>query len=103
MWVNTFNTDGSDKISLCIEVKCSWNAEAKTGMDIQLANKYIGIGGADAGIFLVGWFDSAAYPQCNQWKNNRGQAQSDLQSQAKDLQDKGYLILSKVLDCGYKK
>ena len=102
IWVNTFLKDKSAPISLCIEVKGSWNSSARNAMEEQLVNKYIGEGGADAGIFLVGWFDSKKHPQANEWGNNKNKAIENLNEQAKSLREKGHLIAATVISCDYR-
>lgn len=102
IWINTFSKEPSSKISLCIEVKGSWNSSTPTAMREQLVDKYMGAGGADAGIYLAGWFQSKNYPQKTQWKNNRDKAIADLQLQAQILKSEGNLIASKVISCDYR-
>jgi hypothetical protein len=47
--------------SVVIEVKCSWNDELETGLDDQLATRYLASAGLKCGVYLVGWY------ACSQW------------------------------------
>ena len=58
IWINALADNQSIPIGLCIEVKGSWNPEVKTAYKAQLVEKYMDNGGAQSGIFLVGWFES---------------------------------------------
>jgi hypothetical protein len=60
IWITALSKDQLSNISLCIEVKGSWNSSASTAMEEQLVKKYMGAGGADAGILLVGWYTPRA-------------------------------------------
>ena len=60
IWIDC-ETVCQEKVSLCIEVKCSWNREAKTALAEQLVAKYMSPGRADAGILLLAWFHCAAW------------------------------------------
>ncbi len=50
-----------ETVSLCIEVKCSWNQSAKTAIADQLVSRYMSAGRADAGILLLAWFHGDAW------------------------------------------
>lgn len=102
IWIDALIKEKSEKISLCIEVKGSWNPSARTAMKEQLVDKYMGNGGADVGILLVGWFQSHKVPQENIWGDNRDMARAELEQQAAKLTQSGYLIKSIVIDCEYR-
>ena len=86
---------------LCIEVKGSWNRECKTAFKGQLCEKYMGDGGADAGIYLVGWFYSKrAKANRNQWKNMHDMERF-LEEQGGDLYKSGYNVKPVIIDCSY--
>lgn len=102
IWIDALIKEKSEKISLCIEVKGSWNPSARTAMKEQLVDKYMGNGGADVGILLVGWFQSHKVPQKNIWGDNRDMARAELEQQAAKLTQSGYLIKSIVIDCEYR-
>ncbi len=103
IWIDTCSPDKSNKISLCIEVKGSWNPSATTALKTQLVEKYMSDGAADVGIFLVGWFDSKKYPQKkNLWKNDRIRALTELESQAEQEQLKGHCVCARIINCDYK-
>ena len=101
LWVETVDGAGENKLTLCIEVKGSWNRTAKTAIENQLIHKYMGAGGADAGILALGWFDAPAPNNVkNQWKT-MAQAKRDLDSQVKEVRARGNIVSSKVLDCSW--
>jgi len=102
IWINAFSHIPNEKLSLCIEVKGSWNQECLTSMDNQLIRKYMGAGGAAAGIFLVGWFQSKTKPVRNVFENNRTAAEDELRQQEKSAAAKGYLVRSVIIDCPAK-
>jgi len=81
IWIDC-ETVCQEKVSLCIEAKCSWNREAKTAIADQLVGRYMSAGRADAGILLLAWFHCAA------WKTGRASvwaspsdAKTDLEQQ----------------------
>jgi len=43
-------------VKLVVEVKGSWNADLMTSQDEQLVSRYLPEVGADAGIYIVGWY-----------------------------------------------
>ena len=99
LWIETVDGAGENKITLCIEVKGSWNKTAKTALENQLIHKYMGAGGADAGILVLGWFDAPAPNNVkNQWKTME-QAKGDLDLQVKAVRERGNMVASEVLDC----
>ena len=99
LWIETVDGVGENKITLCIEVKGSWNKTAKTALENQLIHKYMGAGGADAGILVLGWFDAPVPNNVkNQWKTME-QAKGDLDLQVKAVRERGNMVASEVLDC----
>ena len=101
LWIETVDGAGENKLTLCIEVKGSWNKTAKTAIENQLIHKYMGAGGADAGILVLGWFDAPAPNNVkNQWKT-MAQAKRDLDSQVKMVRARGNIVSSDVLDCSW--
>lgn len=103
LWVNVYSRDRESKYSLCIEVKGSWNTSAPTAIKEQLVDKYMGSGGADAGIYLVGWFDSKKYPQQeNMWNNDREWANADLDAKVQEQRQKEPLLMKLIINCDYR-
>ena len=101
LWIEAVDGAGVNKLTLCIEVKGSWNRTAKTAIENQLIHKYMGTGGADAGILVLGWFDAPAPNNVkNQWKT-MAQAKRDLDSQVKKVRARGNIVSSEVLDCSW--
>ena len=99
IWIDAIDVASKSRLSLCIEVKGSWNSSAKTAIKNQLVHKYMGNGGADAGILALGWFDAPSpYKAKNQWKSME-LAEMGLNSQAEDARSQGYRVYSMVLDC----
>gem|GEM_PF-4201240 len=101
IWINAFS-DHSEKITLCIEVKGSWNDTTLSAINEQLTKKYMGDGGADAGILLVGWFHSQRNPVSNICKNKREDAENKLNEQTDQANHDGYLVRSVFVDCPAK-
>ena len=99
IWIDAFSHCDNTHLSLCIEVKGSWNQETLTALDNQLIGKYMGEGGADAGILLVGWFQSKNKPIRNVFNNDKGNAEIELTAQEKSANEKGYLVKCVILDC----
>ncbi len=101
IWVTAISKATNARLRLCIEVKGSWNRSCQTAFKDQLCEKYMGAGGAEAGIFLVGWFFSKkAKKNCNQWKD-MGSARRFLQEQEADCCKRGFKVRSIVVDCTY--
>jgi hypothetical protein len=50
--------EGSDIVSVTIEVKGCWHSDVDTAMKSQLAERYLLPEGQRQGIYLVGWFDA---------------------------------------------
>ena len=101
IWIEALST--STKLSLCIEVKGSWNISARTAMNDQLIAKYMDNNGADAGILLIGWFQSKHCPQKgNIWNNDRNKAREEIKIQEENAIKSGKLIKGIVIDCDYK-
>lgn len=105
IWVQV--SDKDEKIfTLCIEVKCNWNHDAKTALKDQLIDKYMSGGTAKVGILLLGWF------ACKDWgKNDIRQSQStkiwadfnaakiDLENQAEQECTAGHRVSAMIIDC----
>lgn len=101
IWITAFSKMNGSRIRLCVEVKGSWNRQCKTAFKDQLCEKYMGAGGADAGIYLVGWFSSTrAKDNRNQWKDI-DDARQYLKEQEISLREQGYNVRSVVIDCTY--
>ena len=105
IWVETFSDDYPKKISLCIEVKGSWNPEIKDALNNQLIGKYMDNGAADAGIFLVGWFKAknCSRPIDHNLGKTIEEAHAFLRQQEEDAVKKGHLVKCVVVDCEYRK
>ncbi len=101
IWINASSVKSS-KLSLCIEVKGSWNPEAKDSFNSQLIDKYMKEGGAAAGIYLVGWFQSKKCPVKNVW-STRQQMLRFLKSQSAIARKKDILVESTIINCEYRK
>jgi hypothetical protein len=90
-----------EKVSLCIEVKCSWNRSAKTAISDQLVGRYMTAGRADAGILLLAWFHCASWKMggASVWPSP-SEAKDDLEQQAKVRSAEiGKPVDAFVLDC----
>ena len=100
IWIDAFEDETSEPLRLCIEVKGSWNYEIKTAFESQLVGKYMGKGGADAGIFLVGWFESKR-EQKKTCIDKKGKIAKLLSAQGVELRQKGYKVEPLILDCSF--
>jgi hypothetical protein len=102
IWITAFSQCDNTRLRLCIEVKGSWNSSCPTAFHDQLCKKYMGDGGADAGIYLVGWFWSEQKTSHkNQWHNDRSEAECVLQQQERELSQR-YKVRHLILDCTYR-
>ena len=100
IWIDASADEMAMPLKLCIEVKGSWNKEVKTAYKTQLVGKYMDDGGADAGIFLVGWFESEQEEKktCIAKKENIAKL---LESQEQDLVGQGHKVKHLIVDCSY--
>lgn len=98
IWIDAFEDETSEPLRLCIEVKGSWNYEIKTAFESQLVDKYMDKGGADAGVFLVGWFESKR-EFAKTRIDKKGKIAKLLSSQGDELRRKGYKVEHVILDC----
>ena len=100
IWVNAIADNQAEPLSLCIEVKGSWNPEVRTAYKAQLVEKYMDDGGAQSGIFLVGWFESK-----RELKKTSVGIKRDivrlLAAQDRQLIKSGYKVSHKILDCSF--
>ncbi len=104
IWIDSFTYITKQKISLCIEVKGSWNPSAKSAMNDQLIAKYMDNDGADAGILLIGWFQSVKCHQTgNIWHDDRNLAKLEIEKQEQEANKNKRLVRGIVIDCDYKK
>jgi hypothetical protein len=95
------------RISVVIEVKCTWNRELKTAMKMQLADQYLDRSVCRSGIFLVGYFNSPQWDATDQNQIRSKQfsldlLRSELETQANELSVGGLNLRSFVLDCSLK-
>ena len=98
IWIDAFADNMPKHLRLCIEVKGSWNQEVKTAFKTQLVEKYMDEGGANAGIFLVGWFESEREKKKTRIGKKDKIAQL-LEEQEQGLVEKGYKVKHVILDC----
>ena len=108
IWIQAADK-GGDVLTLCIEVKCNWNASSKTALKEQLVGKYMSGGTATAGILLLGWFacdswdgtDGRLVKSTATWANSAA-ALADLLGQADVEQKACNNVQAIVLDCGLR-
>ena len=100
IWVNAIADNQAEPLSLCIEVKGSWNPEVRTAYKAQLVEKYMDDGGAQSGIFLVGWFESK-----RELKKTSIGVKRDivrlLAAQERQLVKCGHKVKHIILDCSF--
>jgi hypothetical protein len=97
LWVQAITANGKDTITLCVEVKGSWNPEAKTALNNQLIGKYMREK-AKAGILLLGWFEPN---EGNIWKDIET-ARKELEQQVNKARKNHHLVSAIVIDCRIK-
>lgn len=106
LWIEAFNTNNKETLTLCIEVKGSWNISSKNAIEQQLLKKYLSGGTATSGILLLGWFFSPnwdgqdsrkANSACN-WPD-RDAAFTELARQAQHFSTSSIPISAYILDC----
>lgn len=101
LWITAFSKKDGSRVRLCIEVKGDWNPEWKTAFRNQLCERYMGKGGADAGIFLLGWFGAGKTAKGRRSIIAMDAAVKLLEKQQAELVGEKHLVRSVVLDCTY--
>ena len=101
IWVTAISESNNTRLRLCIEVKGSWNKTCRTAFREQLCGKYMGDGGADAGVFLVGWFHSSRCKKNDHVWESMDAIQECLKSQGDALRKEGFSVCPMVIDCSY--
>jgi hypothetical protein len=96
-------SDGTayDTVSVIVETKGSWNRELDDAMETQLVNRYLARNQCRHGIYLVGWFVSAAWDDTGPSKQpskSITDARTQFEAQAIKLSVGGLKIRSVVLD-----
>lgn len=106
IWIQVRSDKDEQIHSLCIEVKCNWNPDAKTAIKNQLIEKYMSGGKAKAGILLLGWFackkwDRSDYRRAESTKiwSNINSARTDLEFQVEQECKLGHFVSAIVIDC----
>jgi len=92
-----------EKVQVIIEVKGCWHDEVKTGMQTQLVERYLEANQCKNGIFLVGWFLGGSWDDADSRKKSSPkisirEARQLFSSQAHDLSQKGFQVVSFVMD-----
>lgn len=87
-------------LSKARKVKGSWNESVHVAVKNQLVGKYMGEGGAEAGILLLGWFAARRMQHKNVYKN-KTEATKELSGQVQEVECKGKLVSHHVIDCSY--
>ena len=108
IWIEATDEDGI-VLTLCIEVKCNWNAESKSALKNQLVGKYMSGGTATAGILLLAWFECGSWDS-NDWRLAKSTATwtdpdvalADLRDQADVERANGSNVYAIVIDCGLR-
>ena len=101
LWITAISKRDNSRVRLCIEVKGDWNSEWKTAFRNQLCTRYMGKGGADAGIFLLGWFGAGKAAKGRKSIIGKTAAVKLLEQQQAELVGEKHLVRSVVLDCTY--
>jgi hypothetical protein len=93
----------ADAVAVVMEMKGCWNRDLDTAMVAQLADRYLQPDGLGHGIYLVFWFDTAAWDP-NDPRRRKAQrltlasARELFESQASGLKPRGLRIVPVVLD-----
>jgi hypothetical protein len=95
--------DSRPVLTLIIEVKGCWHQELKTAMETQLRDRYLKENCTRTGIYVAGWYASAAWDPADDRRRRCGRTslvdlRTFLQQQATDL-SAGSDLKSLVLDC----
>jgi hypothetical protein len=100
------DSNSNDQITVIVEVKGSWHAEAATAMRTQLVDRYLVEHRATAGLYVVGWYDAPGWDpddrrmRSRSWED-RSAASSDLHelSRTVEAEKPGIEVQALVLDC----
>jgi hypothetical protein len=105
IWINGKDKNGKI-VTLCVEVKCSWNPSVDTAMRNQLIDKYLSGGSSRTGLYVLCWFD------CKHWdkkdsRSNKGVSSwndmdtslQQLEKQAEENSVGSTFVQSIVLNC----
>jgi hypothetical protein len=92
-----------DPLAAVVETKGCWNDELLTALDAQLFRNYMIPLRAQAGVYLVGWFDTDKWdPEDSRRarvpKIPVDEAQAQLDSQAAELPE-GFVVRPVILEC----
>lgn len=106
LWIHVIHPTTKQIITLCIEVKCSWNDSSKTAIEEQLLKKYLTGGTATAGILLLGWYscsnwDAADNRRTKSSKNwpDKSTTEQELDNQASQFSTPSIPIAARIVDC----
>lgn len=91
-------------VRVIVEVKGSWNPCVRSDMKDQLGNRYLKDQGTRHGLYVVGWFESAAWDKSDRRRRVKRQSReeliSHLEAQARTLSSDGYRVEALVIDAG---
>lgn len=106
LWVQSFNPNNNEVLTLCIEVKGSWNGSSLNAIENQLLKKYLSGGTATSGILLLGWYscdnwdqqDSKKRDTIRNWPDLKA-ATMELEKQAQKFSTPSIPIYARAIDC----
>ena len=109
LWIQTINPDNGESLTLCIEVKCSWNESSPSAIEEQLLKKYLSGGTATCGLLLLGWYSCEKWNTKDQrrsasrryWPEIAG-ARKTLEKQATRFSTTNIPIKAHVIDCSLR-
>lgn len=78
-------TQDGETVTLIIEVKGCWNRDIPQSIEDQLVDEYMGPNGLRYGIFLVAWFGSEQWTDCDRRKNI-GRCSGELDELAEEIE-----------------
>ena len=99
--------DGTDILTVIIEVKGCWHREVKDAMKTQLVDRYLTDNQCEHGMYVVGWYlcdgwDNEDYRKRNTPWRSQDEAMQELNDQAKQLTNelgRRAEVCAIVLDC----
>lgn len=97
------NGESFEPLSAVVETKGCWNSELLTALQVQLFQKYMIPLRAQAGIYLVGWFDKDKWDPGDKRRNRAPKAsirdvQAQLEQQAAAL-PQDFIVRPIILEC----
>ncbi len=96
------HVEGSDQVTVVIEIKGSWHPELLSAMRDQLVGQYLSPSRSE-GIYLPVWFDGGDWNEADSRRarserRDRATVMDELKEQAAELAEEGYRVVPYLLD-----